>query len=291
MADLANITVNPCQVFWNAEDFGYLQGDISATIEEQGVEIKTHQEGTNVLDMIRTGKSAEITVTLLETATSRLKTLLEVGGGTSADTAQIATLLCVADVSSSLHGDTFPLIARDGTQYLFQLKETATSLAAPVIPGWTVVQVTFTADDTANAVADAVAAAIDGLAAFAAPNPGAATITITWSDLGAVPAGSTAGNTGFTFTVTTAGASTLSGWGGSKDFFGMLADSAKLVFHPTANDAANYDDDLAFWKAYPIPGSLVKSGENPQTIEITFKVFPDLDKPKAIRLFVVGDHT
>lgn len=289
MANLANITVEPCRVEWDGSDFGYTDGDIEITPEEQGVEITAHQEGTNVLDMIRTGKTVELSVTLKETATSRLRQMLEVGGGSSDSLAEVATLLCVADVSDSLHGKTFPLIARNGTKYLFQLFTSA--IAAPVIPGWTVVQVSITTDDSANTVGDKVAAAIDALAAFTAPNPAAATITVTQATGGAVASGSTAGNTGFTYTVTVVGASDLSGWGGSKDFTGMLGDAAKLVLHPIAKDDADLSSDIAFWKAYPMMGSIVKSGENPQTIAITFKVFPDLDKPKAIRLFTVGDHT
>jgi hypothetical protein len=289
MANLANITVEPCRIEWDGTDFGYTQGDIEITPEEQGVEVTAHQEGTNVLDMIRTGKTLELTVTLIETATSRLRQMLEVGGGASLDVAEVATLLCVADVSSSLHGTTFPLIAKDGTKYLFQLK--TGSLVAPVIPGWTVVQITIAANDSANTVADAVAAAIDALAAFVAPNPAAATITITQASAGEVPSGSTAGNSGFTYTVTTAGSSDLSGWGGSKDFTGMLADSAKLVLHPISKDDLDLTSDIAFWKAYPMVGSIVKSGEALQTIAITFKIFPDLTKAKAIRLFTVGDHS
>lgn len=289
MANLNNITVEPCAVEWNGADFGYTQGDIEISPEETGVEVTAHQEGTNVLDMIRTGKTLEVTVSLIETATSRLRELLEVGGGSSDTTAEIATLLCVADVADSLHGKTFPLVARDGIKYLFQLKTSA--IVAPVVPGWTVVQITIATGDSANTVADAVAAAIDGLAAFTAPNPAAATITITQATGGAVAAGSTAGNAGFTYTVTTAGASDLSGWGGSKDFAGMLADSAKLVFHPTSKELTDLSSDIAMWKAYPMVGSIVKSGENLQTISITFKIFPDLTKPKAIRLFTVGDHT
>ncbi len=288
MASLANITVEPCRVEWDGSDFGYTDGDIEITPEEQGVEITAHQTGTNVLDMIRTGKTVEISVTLKETATSRLRQMLEVGGDTSDDVAEVATLLCVANVSSSLQGFTFPLILRDGTKYLFQLKTAA--IVAPVIPGWTVVQITLGANDADTVVATAVASAIDGLAGFTA-SPSSATVTITQVTSGAVPTGSTAGNTGFTYLVTVAGSSDLSGWGMSKDFTSMLGDSGKLVLHPIAKSDTDYTSDIAFWKAYPMVGSIVKSGENPQTIAITFKIFPDLDKPTAIRLFTVGDHT
>lgn len=287
---LGNIKVEPCIVVWDDTDLGFTDGDIEVTMEEQGVEITAHQEGSNVLDMIRTGKMAEVSVVLKETTVAKVAAMLGVGGGTSSNVAQVATLLCVADVADSLHGKTFPLIAQDGTKYLFQLYTSA--IVAPVIPGWTVVQVSITTGDTANAVADAVAAAIDALAGFAAPNPAAATITITWADGGVVASGSGAGNTGFTLTVTTEGSSNLTGWGSSKDFTGMLADSAKLYLRPVVNVAAGVaTGDLAFWKAYPMVGSIVQSGENPKTVSVTFKIFPDLSKDAAIRLFVLGDHT
>lgn len=287
--NISNVKVDPCKVIWDGVDLGLTDGDLSIAMEEKGVEITAHQEGTNVLDFIRTGKSVELTVPLKETTAAQLQARLELGGGATNDVAEVATLLCVADVSSSLHGATFPLIARDGTKYLFQLKTGA--LAAPVIPGWTVVQITISANDSANTVADAVSAAIDALAAFTAPNPAAATITITQATGGAVAAGSTAGNTGFTYTVTTPGSSTLSGWGKTKDFQGMLADSAKLVLHPVVKDDADFTEDFAFWKAYPMLNSITKSGENPQMAEITFKVFPDSAQADEVRLFAYGDHT
>lgn len=287
--NVENIQVEPCQVFWDDADVGFTDGDLSPALEEQGAEITAHQEGTNVLDMIRTGKSAELTVVFKETTVAQMKERFEIGGGSNNLTAEIATLLCVADVADSLHGKTMPLVARDGTKYLLQLYTSA--IAAPVVPGWTVVQVAITTGDTANTVADLVAAAIDALAEFTAPNPAAATITITQATGGAVPSGSTAGNTGFTYTVTTAGASTLSGWGSSKDFTSMLADSKKLVLHPVVNAANDYTGDLAFWKAYPMLSSIVQSGENPKTVEVTFKIFPDSSKPAAIRLLAFGDHT
>lgn len=286
---VSNVRVEPCQVLWNDIDLGLTDGDLTVTMEEQAVDVVGHQEGTNILDAIRTGKNVEVGVVLKETSVAQLKARLEVGGGSSNDVAQVATLLCVADVSDSLHGKTFPLIARDGTQYLFQLHTSA--IAAPVIPGWTVVQVAIATDDTANTVADLVSAAIDALAGFAAPNPAAATITITWSEGGAVAAGSTAGNSGFTLTVTTPGSSTLSGWGNSKDFTGMLANSFKLVFHPVVNAANVYTGDLAFWKAYMMVSSIVQSGENPKTVEVSFKIFPDASQLPALRLMVYGDHT
>jgi hypothetical protein len=287
MGTLGNIKVEPCKVLWAGTDLGFTDGDLEVSPEEAGVEITAHQEGTNVLDMIRTGKKVELSVTLKETSAAQLRTMLEAGGGATATVAQVATLTCVADVSSSLHGKSFVLVAKDGTKHYFQLK--TGTLAAPTIPGYSVHQITIAANDSANTVADAVSAAIDALSAFAAPNPAAAAITVTWSDAGAVPTGSTEGDTGFTFAVGTTGTTLLSGWGKSQDFTSMLGDAGKLVLHPVANDDAVYTGDLNFWKAYPMLSSIVQSGENPKTVAITFKIFPDMTKPDAIRLFAFGD--
>jgi hypothetical protein len=94
--------------------------------------------------------------------------------------------------------------------------------------------------------------------------------------------------TGFSFTVTTQGVGALVGWGSEKDFSGMFGDSQKLVLHPMSKSAGDLSADFCFWKAYPLLGSIVKSGENPQTAAITFRVFPDPDRTP--RLFVLGDH-
>jgi hypothetical protein len=67
--------------------------------------------------------------------------------------------------------------------------------------GKTGVPVNISGGDSANAVADAVAAAIDGLAEFVAPNPAANIITVTNSASGPFTPMSDV-DTGFTFAVT-----------------------------------------------------------------------------------------
>ncbi len=63
-------------------DFGLLDGDIELTTTEEGVDITAHQEGTNILDVIRTGKNVEIALVVKETTLERLKFLYSRGGGT-----------------------------------------------------------------------------------------------------------------------------------------------------------------------------------------------------------------
>ncbi len=78
----------------------------------------------------------------------------------------------------------------------------------PLIPAMTGVEVDILIDDSANAVADAVAAAIDFLVPFAAPNPPANVITVTNASSGPfIPAHDF--NTGFTFAITGGGSTTV----------------------------------------------------------------------------------
>lgn len=288
-ANLANIKVEPCKVIWDDTDLGFTDGDIEVTPEEQGVEITAHQEGTNVLDMIRTGKSVEVSVVLKETTVAKVAAMLGVGGGSSTGVAEVTTITCVADTAGSLNNKVFFIYGANGVGYAVWFNVNAAG-TDPSIPGFVSVSVALATGATANAVADGVSAALDALSDFAAPNPAAAAITCTCSVDG-IRTAPDVGNSGFTIVVATPGSSDLVGWGGSKDFTGMLSDAAKLVLHPVVNDDADFTGDLAFWKAYPMVGSIVQSGENPKTVSVTFKVFPDLAKENAIRLFVLGDHT
>lgn len=172
---LANIQVDPCQVEWASTGVGYIDGDISVTLEEQVVDITAHSEGTNVLDHIRTGKNAEVTMTLKESASGQFDTFVSSAGGSTN-----------SDGSSGVD---------------------------------------------------------------------------------------------------------VIGWGSNKDFTRVGTQADALILHPVANADDNYDEDIAFWKAYPLLGSINISGENPRTMEITFKIIPDLSKPSDIRLWIRGDHT
>lgn len=70
-----------------------------------------------------------------------------------------------------------------------------------------------------------------------------------------------------------------------------MVQARRLVLHPVRLDDADYSEDLCFWKAYPIPESIVYSGENPKVMNISFKCYLDEDQPSVIQLFSVGDWT
>jgi hypothetical protein len=169
MGTVTNIKVQPMDVTWAGSAMGFLDGDVEVTVEEQTVDVTAHQEGTNVLSSIRTGKSLELALTLKETPSAMVQALFTEGGAASGTSA--------------------------------------------------------------------------------------------------------------------------AGWGSSKDFTHVLSQAGKLVLHPVVNASNNYNEDICAWKAYPMIESFTFSGENPSTIKLTFKVFPDTTRAAGFRLFVVGDHT
>lgn len=80
MGTLASINVGPRTVEWSGSALGFTEGDLELIFEEQMVDITAHEEGTNVLTSIRTGKSVEITVAMKETNKAMIKYILGQGG-------------------------------------------------------------------------------------------------------------------------------------------------------------------------------------------------------------------
>lgn len=287
MATLGNIIVEPLVVQWNGVDLGFTDGDIEPTFEEQFVDIQAHQEGTNVISAIRTGKSCEVAVTLKETSISQLTTLLTTGGATATATAEVSTIVIgsVASINSK-YFDIWSALDAIAYRVWFDVNNTG---VAPSAAGKTLVEVDLDATPTVAEAVTALTAALDGLAAFAAVESLNTTVTVTNASTGG-STDITDGNTGFTFAVTTQGMSAVPGWGGSKDFTSMLTQSQKLVFHPVVNSSTDLTRDLAFWKAYPLFETIVSSGENPKMVTVTFKIFPDSSRQNAVRWFVYGSH-
>jgi len=83
----------------------------------------------------------------------------------------------------------------------------------------------------------------------------------------------------------------LQGYGSGQNFKNVLDDCARLILHPAALDNSDYSEDHVCWLAYPKVDSLTLSGENPQTLSLTFRVFTDNFIPEEINKFAKGDHT
>lgn len=80
MGTVSNVLVQPMEVTWSASALGFTEGDIEITFTEDIVDVTAHQEGTNVLSGIRTGKRAEVSITLKETNRALVKYMLEQAG-------------------------------------------------------------------------------------------------------------------------------------------------------------------------------------------------------------------
>lgn len=81
------------------------------------------------------------------------------------------------------------------------------------------------------------------------------------------------------------------GVGDANQFEGIKQFAQKLVLHPVVNTASDYSEDWAFWKAVPVLDSITKSGENPETCSVTFRLFKDDAKISGLEYGVYGDHT
>lgn len=289
---LSNIRVEPVQVFWDEDDLGFCDGDISIELTEDMVDITAHQEGTNVIDRIITGHSAEATLTLKETSAAQIAVLLKAGGAAATAAAEVTNITFVADSAGSLNNKYF-FLATGGsavhTHYVwFNINSAGTD---PGLSGLTAVAVAGATGATAATLADAAATAIDALAGFIATDA-SGVLTVTNAATGGAhdaEDGPTGSSTGFTFDVTTQGTGATSGWGSAKDFAAISSYAKKLRLHPVTQAATTYTRDLTFFKAYPLPGSITYSGENPLMVEVTFKIIPDLERADQNRLFAYGE--
>ncbi len=88
---------------------------------------------------------------------------------------------------------------------------------------------------------------------------------------------------------TPGGGTEVIGVGGVNNFEGILQFAQKLIFHPVG--VTGVLQDWAAWKAVPVVTSLTSSGENINTLAITFKCFPDTTKKAGLQVLVFGDHT
>ncbi len=76
----SNIRIEPVKVTWGSDDLGYCEGDISVSLSEDTVDIKSHQTGSTLLSKLRTGKMAEVKLTLKETDAASMKRILGQAG-------------------------------------------------------------------------------------------------------------------------------------------------------------------------------------------------------------------
>lgn len=89
----------------------------------------------------------------------------------------------------------------------------------------------------------------------------------------------------------TSGADTFRGFGSGQNSQNVLDNACRLFLHPVRLADNVYTSDLCCPLAYPKLDSLMFSGENPQMLNLTFRVFKDEFMPSAIDKVFIGDHT
>jgi hypothetical protein len=82
MGSVTNVKVRPMELTWGGSALGLTEGDLELTLSENTTEITAHQEGTNVLSDIRTGKSVELSVQLKEIVGPTFNYILSQSGST-----------------------------------------------------------------------------------------------------------------------------------------------------------------------------------------------------------------
>ena len=285
-----NIRVEPSDVIFDGVNLGCIDGDVEVTTEEQVVDVTCHQSGTQVIDSIRTGLNVSLSMALKETSTAQLKSALGFAGDVAVAAAEVTDFVVPDDNSGDLDGKYFTLnSANDVTRYYAWFNVDAGG-NDPAPAGLTGIAIPISTDDLADDNAAAAVTAIDALGDFGAVDAGGAVaggFTVTNAATGgATDAADVDSNS--TITVTTQGIAAVTGWGESKRFTNLSNDTKILKLHPANTAESDITRDLVFWKAYPMLESITKSGENPQTINLTFKIFPDSSRDAGVNIFACG---
>lgn len=98
-------------------------------------------------------------------------------------------------------------------------------------------------------------------------------------------------------TDTPGGGTEVFGVGSSRVGTNTIVQARRLILQPEALASNDYSRTICFWKAYPLPESLVFSGENPQVLSVTFKIYKIEDIagndpiPEAINIWCYGNYT
>jgi hypothetical protein len=89
-------------------------------------------------------------------------------------------------------------------------------------------------------------------------------------------------------TLTPGGGTELFGAGTSVLGKNMLVEAARLIFKPV-NSGVDDTKNFNFTLAVPVPSSIVFSGENPQTLNVSWSCFTDLEFNSNINAIAIGD--
>lgn len=91
-------------------------------------------------------------------------------------------------------------------------------------------------------------------------------------------------------TYTPSGGTKLIGFGESRLYQSFVDLGGELVLHPSRLAATDRSKDIVLWKSAPKPGTINFSGEEPQTMEVTFTALIDKNIQTSINLMAFGDN-
>jgi len=292
--DTSKIRIEPSELFFGQNEgqynLGHFDGDLEITVDDQLVDVFTHQGGQQLQDAIRNGKNVELGISALQTSKAELERLLGYSGGTLAvGIAEVSSVTCVADVASSLNDKYFYLNAANNSTKYYVWANVGAAGTDPAIAGRTGIEATVAVNDTAADVATAFASAINAESDFGAAAVGAV-VTVTNAAVGGADdtQDSSLAPTGFTMLTTVQGATAGTGWGESKQFTNISNETDRLIMHPVRLVDSDTSEDITFWRAFPKLDSITKSGESPQTVGITFRILSDPTRPSEVNIFQVG---
>lgn len=288
VSSIGNIKVKPVKVVWNGQDLGFTEGDVAFSPEEQVAEVTAHQTGTQVLDVIKTGVSAEMTITLKETSKAQLEDMILRGRDKNAGTAEESLVTVAFSSLAAIDGKYFLLNSALNAVEYYVWFDLDTGGNDPAPAGKTAIQVSVSTGDSASVVAAALQSAIDALPAFSASVSGV-DVTIVNAAVGATD-DTVDVDTGFTFCTTVEGHGLVAVVGSSDLFLNASNYAAPMYLHPISLADSDASEDLYFPVAYPLLNSITYSGENTSTIEISFRVFPKLNADGTWYLYKFGER-
>lgn len=108
---VANIKIEPVNVFFDGVNLGCCDGDISFSLDEEVLDIRCHQESFQILSKIRTAINLEVSVVLKEVSTAQLNALLAFAGQSYTPSGGVAVIgIGTKKVGTSQYDDAAKLV-------------------------------------------------------------------------------------------------------------------------------------------------------------------------------------
>lgn len=95
MANVKNIRMGPCRIFWGGVDLGYTQGGVNLQVSSTTVDITSDEFGQNPMDKRMLSRTVSVKVPLVETIPGKLDMMIN-GGDGSATSASVKAVSSVS---------------------------------------------------------------------------------------------------------------------------------------------------------------------------------------------------